>query len=128
MASFSGFGAHRALKAPMLSRRGGFAHAELLNYLRLTGKPRGPYPCGDMWRARWRYMGLELRTPVKNDGFNESFLLSPERKGIGLYANGEAAGGRSDQGHSVPPGPGAFIAAGVWPRGGKAKSVRPAWR
>ncbi len=44
-----------------------------------------------MWRARWRDMGLELRTPVKSDGFGKSLLLSPERKGISLYANGEAA-------------------------------------
>ena len=157
MASFSGFGAHRALKAPMLSRRGGFAHvelklvqwffeaagipphsaeaslaaggklqglcrggfahAELQNYLRLGGSHAGHITaarCGGPVGGTWAW---SFGTPVKSDGFGKSLLLSPERKGIGLYANGEAAGGRSAQAHPVPPGPGTLIAAGVWLRG-----------
>ena len=101
MASFSGFGAHRALKAPMLSRRGGFAHAgkrpskRLVKGCKDLGEPRGQCPCGDMWRARWRYMGPELREEAANDGFRKSFAPSPERKGIGLYANGKLPAGEN---------------------------------
>ncbi len=86
----------------------------------VAAKPAERYKslAGEVTRAIAYRPGPELSSP---QGYGRA---AAKRKQCGPRGGG-AAGGRSAQAHSVPPGPGTLIAAGVWPRGEKAAGVWP---